>query len=212
MIALLAPTLAAGGSTLAANYNPLAVDSTFSPARFEATVHDSARNRDIPLLVYLPKSTSPAPVVLFSHGLGGSREGSRFLGEHWAGRGYVAVFVQHPGSDSSVLKSAGPRDWMRSLKEAASLRNFVERTGDIPAVLNQLERWNTEKGHPLAGRMDLKKIGMSGHSFGAIPPRPSAVKPFPGRDKSSRTRASKPPSLSVQAPPPAAARSGPLDR
>jgi predicted dienelactone hydrolase len=118
--------------------------------------------------------------VLFSHGLGGSREGSRFLGEHWAGRGYVAVFVQHPGSDISVLKSAAPRDWMRSLREAASLRSFVQRTGDIPAVLNQLERWNTEQGHTLAGRMDLKKIGMSGHSFGAITTQAVSGETFPG--------------------------------
>ena len=39
---------------------------------------------------------------------------------------------------------------------------------DVPAVLNQLEDWNTGKTHPLAGRLDLKTIGMSGHSFGAV--------------------------------------------
>ena len=38
-------------------------------------VRDEARQREIPLRVYLPASTAPAPIVLFSHGLGGNREG-----------------------------------------------------------------------------------------------------------------------------------------
>jgi predicted dienelactone hydrolase len=35
-------------------------------------------------------------------------------------------------------------------------------------VLNQLEAWNAAKTNHLAGRLDLKKVGMSGHSFGAV--------------------------------------------
>ena len=57
---------------------------------------------DDPIRVYLPAAGTPAPVVLFSHGLGGSREGNAFMGRHWAQRGYVAVFLQHPGSDDGV--------------------------------------------------------------------------------------------------------------
>jgi len=83
----------------AGNYDPLAVDPAFHPAHVDLTVHDAARNRDIPVRVYLPANTAPEPVILFSHGLGGTRTGSAFLGEHWAARGYVAVFLQHPGSD-----------------------------------------------------------------------------------------------------------------
>ncbi|MCX6895312.1 MAG: dienelactone hydrolase, partial [Verrucomicrobia bacterium] len=83
-------SLAAG----AADYNPLAVDNDFHPRQLDLVIHDAQRDRDIPVLVYLPAATAPAPVVLFSHGLGGTRTGSKFLGEHWAARGYVAVFVQ----------------------------------------------------------------------------------------------------------------------
>lgn len=49
---------------------------------------------------------------MFSHGLGGSRSGSAFLGEHWAARSYVAVSLQHPGSDDSVWKSESREDHM----------------------------------------------------------------------------------------------------
>jgi predicted dienelactone hydrolase len=107
-------------------------------------------------------------VILFSHGLGGSRTGSAFLGEHWAARGYVAMFLQHPGSDESVWKNEPVPDRMRAMRQAASLANTLLRVRDVPAVLNQLEIWNADKSSPLAGRLDLKKVGMSGHSFGAV--------------------------------------------
>ena len=152
----------------AGNYDPLAVDPAFHPAHVDLTVHDAARNRDIPVRVYLPANTAPEPVILFSHGLGGTRTGSAFLGEHWAARGYVAVFLQHPGSDDSVWKDEPVRERMRAMKQAASLDNFLLRVQDVPAVLNQLEIWNAAKTNPLAGRLDLKKVGMSGHSFGAV--------------------------------------------
>jgi predicted dienelactone hydrolase len=151
----------------AADYDPLAVDKAFTPAHVDVTFHDAARNRDLPLRIYLPTNTAPEPVVLFSHGLGGTRESSVFLGEHWAARGYVAVFLQHPGSDDSVWKGKSAAQGMRAMQKASSLDNFLLRVADVSAVLDQLELWNADKTNLLAGRMDLKKIGMSGHSFGA---------------------------------------------
>ena len=160
--------LAATSSLLGATYDPISIDSHFSPSHIELMVHDSARGRDIPIRVYLPAASRPAPVVLFSHGLGGSRAGSSFLGEHWAARGYVAVFLQHAGSDDSVWKSAPNEERMAALKKAASVDNFLLRVHDVPAVLNQLETWNGAKDNALSLRLDLAHIGMSGHSFGAV--------------------------------------------
>jgi predicted dienelactone hydrolase len=152
----------------AGNYDPLAVDPAFHPSHMDLTVHDAKRSRDLPVRVYLPTNTAPVPVILFSHGLGGSRTGSAFLGEQWAARGYVAVFLQHPGSDDSVWKDKPGPQRMPALNQAASPGNFLLRVQDVPAVLNQLEIWNASKTNVLAGRLDLKKVGMSGHSFGAL--------------------------------------------
>jgi predicted dienelactone hydrolase len=160
--------MAGATSLLGATYDPLSIDSRSAPSHIELMAHDSARSRDIPVRVYLPSSSGSAPVVLFSHGLGGSRAGSSFLGEHWASRGYVAVFLQHSGSDDSVWKNEPGSDRMAALKKAASLDNFLLRVHDVRALLDQLETWNAAKGHPLAGRLDLAHIGMSGHSFGAV--------------------------------------------
>jgi predicted dienelactone hydrolase len=78
------------------------------------------------------------------------------------------VFLQHPGSDDSVWKDEPRQQRMRAMNQAASLDNFLLRVQDVPAVLNQLEIWNAAKTSCLASRLDLKKVGMSGHSFGAV--------------------------------------------
>ena len=130
-------------------YDPLSVFDQHRYEMLDFTVKDQGRQREIPMRVYLPSEKKPAPVVLFSHGLGGSRAGYAYLGRHWASRGYVAIFLEHRVSDTS------------------GVRNFLLRVKDVPAVIDQLERWNKSDGHALAGMLDLSRIGMSGHSLGA---------------------------------------------
>jgi predicted dienelactone hydrolase len=154
-------------SPIDAVYDPLLIDK-YQREQMDLTVKDPKRSREIPIRVYLPKEKTPEPVVLFSHGLGGSREGSAYLGNHWAARGYVAVFLQHPGSDDSVWKDKPPRDRLAAMQAAADLENFVLRVDDVRAVLDQLDQWNKDSGNPLSGRLDMKRIGMSGHSLGAV--------------------------------------------
>ena len=164
VLGLLVPAFAHGAPGV---YDPLAV-ADGQPRTLDLVVADEGRGREIPLRVYLPRDGSPAPVVLFSHGLGGSREGNATLGTHWALRGYVAVFLQHPGSDSSVWRDVPPRQRRGAMEQAAGAQNFLLRVKDVKAVLDQLARWNEGAGHSLAGRLDLRRVGMSGHSFGAV--------------------------------------------
>jgi len=156
------------GHSAESPYDPLRIDAAFQPAVIDCSVHDEARKRDLPLRIYLPAATREAPVVLFSHGLKGSRENNPYLGRHWAARGYVAVFVQHPGSDESVWKDKPAGERLAALKKAVGIKNFNLRVKDVSTVIDRLEEWNGQKGHALAGRLDLKRIGMSGHSFGAV--------------------------------------------
>lgn len=155
-------------SRVAQAYDPLELPQGVTIKTVDLTVHDEARSRDIPLRIYLPKGEETAPVILFSHGLGGNCKGGAYLGRHWSARGYVGVFVQHPGSDDSVWKDRRASERMKALRAAASGENFMFRVRDIPAVLDQLEKWNRETGHPLYQRLDLEHVGMSGHSFGAV--------------------------------------------
>lgn len=66
---------------------------------------DDKRNRVVPVKIYAPQvGGGPFPVIIFSHGLGGSREGYEYIGRCWAAHGYVVVHLQHEGSDDGVWK------------------------------------------------------------------------------------------------------------
>ena len=162
----------------APSYDPLKVGAADAQV-WDGTVTDTARSRDVPVRVYLPEAKGPQPVILFSHGLGGSRENNPYLGQHWAKRGYVAVFMQHAGSDDHVWKDEEPSQRMGALKDAASLQNFMLRVKDVPAVLDALARWNSAAGHALKGRLDLQHVGISGHSFGAVTSEAVSGEVFP---------------------------------
>ena len=165
----------------AQRYNPLALPAAKLAPPIDLTMRDAARQRDIPIRVFLPATAAAAPVVLFSHGLGGSRENAAYLGEHWAARGYVVVAMQHIGSDESVWKGVRPVQAIAAMKRAASAENLMLRLADVPAVLDQLARWQTTRGHTLAGRLDLTHVGMSGHSFGAVTTQGVSGQSMPGR-------------------------------
>ncbi len=130
--------------------------------------HDSARSRDVPTKIYFPKEgAGPFPVVIFSHGLGGSRENYEYLGRHWAGCGYVSVHIQHIGSDESVWKDLPMAERGKSLqKAAANLSNALNRPPDAQFALDQIEKLNADETSPLKGRLNLKSMAIAGHSFG----------------------------------------------
>jgi predicted dienelactone hydrolase len=160
-------------------YDPMAVDESAPATSLDVSVVDAKRDREIPIRVYLPQVTDAAPVVLFSHGLGGSRENSSYLGEHWSRRGYAVVFMQHAGSDEEVWRGKPFPERLDALKAAMTTENFRARVADVPAVLDQFTAWNAEAGHALAGRFDLNHIGMCGHSFGAATTQAVAGQTFP---------------------------------
>jgi dienelactone hydrolase len=133
---------------------------------------DATRKRPVPVKIYAPATgKGPFPVIVFSHGLGGSREGYKYLGRHWASYGYVAVHVEHLGSDTAAFKGgrrgrllANMRGNMR--ESMTDPQNAVARPLDVRFVLDRLEKLN-QGGSPLAHRLDLSRVGMAGHSFGA---------------------------------------------
>ncbi len=137
-----------------------------------ATWRDIARMRDVPVKVYFPaigqtgKPASTFPVVLFSHGLGGSREGGKRWAEHWASHGYVVVAMQHPGSDESLWKGAPPREIASKMKAGMTLSNLTLRIDDVHFVIDEIIR-RTEAREAAFANADPKRLGMSGHSFGA---------------------------------------------
>jgi predicted dienelactone hydrolase len=175
----LALLLSAAASGLPAATSPAAAPGTYKQADGPLLVtmmlqdwKDASRQRPVPVKIYAPATgPGPFPVIVFSHGLGGSREGYKYLGRHWASYGYVAVHVEHLGSDIAAFTKR-PRGRLLANMGADAResmtgpQNAVARPLDVRFVLDRLEKLN-QGGSPLAHRLDLSKIGMAGHSFGA---------------------------------------------
>ena len=143
---------------------------------------DAKRGRTVPVKIYAPKSQAGAfPVIIFSHGLGGSRDGYEYLGQCWAAHGYVAVHLQHAGSDDSVWKDAGVGQRMGAMRRAAAQpRNAMDRVQDVSFAIDELTRLNATNS-PWHAKLDLKRIGVAGHSFGAHTTLATAGAAYSGR-------------------------------
>ena len=125
-------------------------------------------DRVVPVKLYIPASDKPCPVVIFSHGLGGTREGYEFLGRFWASHGYLSVHLQHAGSDDQVWKDVPLKERMEAMRRAATQPlAAVARPADVRFAIDTVLRLCDEPGSPLHRLPDEKKIGMAGHSFGA---------------------------------------------
>jgi predicted dienelactone hydrolase len=132
---------------------------------------DSAReDRAVPYKIFAPKNIADGtklPVIIFSHGLGGSREGYAYLGESWAQSGYVSVHLTHQGSDTAAVVGGAIKNGnaLDAAQNAAfDLNNSVNRIRDVSFAIDKLAEMN--KDAPWKGKLDLDRIGMAGHSFG----------------------------------------------
>lgn len=161
------------------------------------TLIDTARdNRPVKIKVYYPvfKETSGGqaryglknlPVILWSHGLGGSVDGAAFLSRFLSSYGYIVVHIQHVGTDSSLWegKPGHPWDIIRQMKIPRSAT--LDRFKDVPFVVDNLPKWM--EAHPqILEQADLNIIGMSGHSFGSLTAQVAGGMMFP--DESGKLR------------------------
>lgn len=136
------------------------------PVRYTTTIGewiDSSRNgRVVPWKLYLPEAgNGPAPLVVWSHGGGGTRDGAAYLGEHLASHGFAALHIQHAGSDIDAFR-ADRRALFAGVQDP---RLGKDRYLDVKFVVRQIQ---AEAAGPWRGRIDPARLGMSGHSYGGI--------------------------------------------
>jgi predicted dienelactone hydrolase len=128
---------------------------------------DFGRLREIPLRAYIPDTADgPYPVVVFSPGIGTSRDHYASLGMYWATHGYLAVFMSHPGADDAAIYGEHPAvlavlDAVRDYAHQVTARSDHPR--DVAFVLDQIEQ-----SPVLRPQADLNRIAVAGHSFGAF--------------------------------------------
>lgn len=172
----------------------------------DLTLRDEARAKDLELRIRAPKLPSPPnappdnappnnaldathapfPLIIFSHGAGGSNDAFPDLSAHWASRGFVVVHPTH--SDSIALRRRDGQD-LSHLRE--NPRNLVmdvdgpDRLADCSFIIDSISEIEAQLGAagvtlhqpsddilPLCAMapvplIDATRIGMAGHSAGA---------------------------------------------
>lgn len=133
------------------------------------SIHPAGATRELPLRVTYPlHCTGPAPVIIFSHGATGSREGYAPLITHWAAHGYVCIQPTH--GDSLVWLTREEKRQFGNienlLKDARTARHWRTRPQDIVHVLDGFDQI-AEQLPDEAPLLDRERIGVGGHSFGA---------------------------------------------
>jgi predicted dienelactone hydrolase len=135
----------------------------------DIVLHDAKRNKDLHLRVFYPSEAGNYPVIVFSHGAGGSQTCCDALTRHWASYGYITLQPTH--DDSAVQRrNSGEENiqFLTAVREALKKPALWEsRPLDISFVLDSLPE--LQKRVPtLASRIDTAHIGVGGHSMGAF--------------------------------------------
>ncbi len=143
----------------------------------DLVLRDEKRQKDLEVRVRYPAVAQDAPgrfpLVVFSHGAGGSRDAFPDLTAHWASHGYIVVLPTH--ADSIQLRRRSGEDLSRLQRDLDSLRRDVkplDRMADVTFVLDSIgaleQRVAGLRDQEGLGRIDRGRIGMAGHSAGAL--------------------------------------------
>ena len=112
------------------------------------------------------------PIVLFSHGLGGTGFNYACLIEDLVSRGYVVAAVEHTYSAKAVWFPDGRvipmEEPVKQPGRAGVAQGINEGAADVRFVLDRVTALDANPGDfLLAGRVDLKAAAAMGHSLGA---------------------------------------------
>lgn len=128
---------------------------------------DPSRNRLVLAKLYWPNhsllksSHKKIPLVIFSHGIWGSKDDYSYIGNYLAENSIACLHLQHTGSDSSVWKASF---WQMPKLLYLSTRDeeAIHRAKDFQFALSQVLLTTN-----YSEKIDLNSIVAAGHSFGA---------------------------------------------
>jgi dienelactone hydrolase len=124
-----------------------------------------------------PIADGEHPVVVFTHGYTGTFTDYTFLVEDLASRGYIVVSIDHTYEATAVefpderfvkslVGSHLTNTWQTDDQTLSSALDV--RLDDVKFVMGELERLNTSSGNAFAGRLDLTRLALAGHSLGGL--------------------------------------------
>lgn len=153
----------------------------FKSATADVTLHDAARDKDLELRLRVPLASPehpmPAegwPLVVFSHGAGGSRDAFPDLLDFWASHGYASVAPTHSDSIQARKKKGevNPSELFTPAGRQKLVRDvsLTDRVADCVFILDHLAELSTasERTKGPALKADPTRFAVAGHSAGAF--------------------------------------------
>jgi predicted dienelactone hydrolase len=119
--------------------------------------------------VFYPDAAGKYPVIVFSHGAGGSQDCCEELTQHWASYGYITIQPTHEDS-ARQRRNSGEENipFTGAVREALKRPELWERRpADISFVLNSLGELQ-KRAVQLSGKIDTHNVGVGGHSMGSF--------------------------------------------
>jgi predicted dienelactone hydrolase len=135
----------------------------------DVTLRNATRGRSLPLEIYYPAGLSEkVPVIIFSHGAGGTKDTYERVLSYWASFGYVVIAPSHPDGIAPYQPGAPVGQWLRATIGGVikNPNEWTERPRDVSFIIDSLPQ--IEQYEPaLKGHLDTTHIGVGGHSYGA---------------------------------------------
>jgi predicted dienelactone hydrolase len=127
-----------------------------------------APNRTLPTAIWYPTAPGvggadtplapdgrPFPLVVFGHALGSYNTQSTFLATHLASHGYIVAAPAFP-----LMKLGAPG--------GSTIADVPAQIGDVTFVIDSFLSFASDAQNRFAGGVDGERIGMAGHSGGAL--------------------------------------------
>lgn len=145
----------------------------------DVTLHDDVRGKDLEMRVRVPVAqgagvgpTGKVPLVVFSHGAGGSRTAFGDLLDFWATHGIASVAMTHADSIELGRRNGETGPSVRTEEGRRKLLLSVDlgdRVNDCKFVIDALEPIAAAVGKAGGPRLDpdLDRLAVAGHSAGA---------------------------------------------
>src|SRR5215475_10725831 len=103
------------------------------------------------------------PLVVFSHGNGGTRHQNTFWCDYVASHGYIVVSADHTGNSRMTILNGKLIPYQVSERQNSA----KDRPKDVSFLLDEMIRWDQGADKRFAGRIDTAHVAITGMSFGS---------------------------------------------
>jgi dienelactone hydrolase len=104
------------------------------------------------------------PVIIFSHGNGGSRHQNTFWCDFVASHGYIIVSADHTGNAGMTFLKEGRVPFQNGERANSA----ADRPKDMIFLLDQMIKWNEGADERFQGKLDFSRPCAAGMSFGSM--------------------------------------------